>query len=122
MRPHPIKSRVATVLLLAGAGISAAVADDGIALNIKNDGIQDILVTVYDLGTNPPTPVMQHTRLNGFSSAPITVSSDDVGRANVSWTAVTVDSDFRRCGHGKRRGVRDGASVRVRAHSHCAEP
>ncbi len=122
MRPHPVKFRFVKMLLLVCLGTSTARADDGIALNIKNDGIQDILVTVYDLSTNPPSPVMEHTRLNGFSSAPVTVSSDDVGRANLSWTAVTVDSDFRRCGLGRRHGWRDGASVRVRAHSRCGAP
>src|ERR1700730_1493324 len=96
-----------------------ALADDGIALNISNDGIEDILVTVYDMNARPITAVLQHERINGFTKVPIFASVDATGRANVSWTAISVDDSARLCGHGAKRGLEGGALVSVLANSAC---
>jgi hypothetical protein len=92
---------------------------DGIALNISNDGIEDIFVTVYDMNTQPITAVLQHERINGFTTAPIFASVDATGRANLSWTAISVDDSARLCGHGAKRGLEGGALVSVHADSVC---
>ena len=98
---------------------TAAYADGAIPLNITNDGTQDILVTVYDLNTQPASVVVSNTRINSFTRLPVAVTPDAQGRANLSWTAVSADPDSRLCGHAQQLGVRDSASVHVRANSPC---
>ncbi len=96
-----------------------ALADGGIGLNISNDGIEDIFVTVYDMNTQPYTAVLLHERINGFTKVPIFASVDAIGRANVSWTAISVDDSARRCGHGAKVGLEADALVSVHANSAC---
>jgi hypothetical protein len=93
---------------------------EGIQISITNDGTDDILVTVYDMSLGPNAVILSHQRINGFSTIPLSLSSDATGRANVSWTAVTVDPSGRKCGHAERTGLADSASVTVRADSACA--
>jgi hypothetical protein len=103
-------------LLLLG---SAALGGEGIQISITNDGTDDILVTVYDMTVGPNAAVLSHARINGFTSVPLSVSSDATGHANVSWTAVTSDPNGRKCGHADQLGLSDSASVTVRADSNC---
>ena len=97
----------------------AAFGGDGINLTVTNDGIVDIYVTVYDVSTKPTTAVASHQRINGFTSIPISVSADASGRANISWTAVGVDSRDQRCGHGTGNSLTADANVNVHADSDC---
>ncbi len=106
---------LAVPLLLIGAGAFA----DGVPVSITNNGTEDIVVTVYDTTLRPHEVVMSQ-RINGFSSVPLTMSPDASGRANVSWTAVTVDPNHRRCGHAEQKGLADSSTVNVSAHSACA--
>jgi hypothetical protein len=92
---------------------------DGIDLNITNDGIEDIFVTVYDMSTRPYTPVLEHARINGFTKVPILAMPDATGRANLSWSAISVDDRARKCGHEVRAGLDDTAIVKVHADSTC---
>jgi hypothetical protein len=103
-------------LLLLG---SAALGGEGIQVSIKNDGTDDILVTVYDMTRGPNAAVISHARINGFTTIPLSVTPDASGHANVSWTAVTADANGRKCGHADRVGLSDSASVTVRADSNC---
>jgi hypothetical protein len=103
-------------LLLLGA---AAAAADGVAVNITNDGSEDIVVTVYDLTIGRDAVVLAHARMTGFTTIPLSVTADASGMANLSWTAVTVDPDDHKCGHAERTGLRDSASVTVHADSTC---
>ena len=96
-----------------------APADDGVALNISNDGIEDIFVTVYDMNTDHYTAVLQHERINAFGRVPILASFDAMGRANVWWSAISVDDSPRQCGHGVKRGLEGNAQVNVHADSEC---
>ena len=98
---------------------SAALAGEGIQVSIKNDGTDDILVTVYDMTVGPNAIVLSHARINGFTSIPLSFASDASGRANVSWTAVSADANGRKCGHADHVGLSDSASVTVRADSNC---
>jgi hypothetical protein len=105
-------------MLLCGA--VAAASGEGVTVNITNDGTEDIVVTVYDTTIGPDAVVLPHTRLNGFTTIPVSVSPDASGRANLSWTAVTADAKERKCGHAERLGLGDSSSVMVHADSACA--
>jgi hypothetical protein len=102
-------------LLLAGT----VLADDGIDVKITNDGTEDIVVTVYDMNTSPSKVVLINARINGFTSVPISVIADATGRANVSWTATSVDHTSPKCGHAAAV-VENAASVSVHADSTCS--
>ena len=106
----------AALLLLC----AAAHGDDGINLTVTNDGIIDIYVTVYDTSAKPRATVLSHQRINGFTSAPISVSVDATGRGNVSWTAVGVDTGDPHCGHGTSNGLSGDANVNVHVDSGCS--
>jgi hypothetical protein len=90
-------------------------------VKITNNGTEDIVVTVYDTSTEPSSVVLSHERINGFTSVPISLAADAAGRANLSWTAITADSNSRKCGHETKDGLSDSASVNVHADSNCAE-
>lgn len=85
MTAHPLRTIGALALALIGV---IAVAGDGVNLKITNDGIVDIFVTVYDLNTRPRSVVVDHQRINGFTTIPAAASADATGRANISWTAI----------------------------------
>jgi len=116
MNAHSCKALGALSLVLIGA---MALAGDGVNLKITNDSIIDVFVTVQDLNTNPKVVVLDHQRINGFVTVPLSVSAGASGRANISWTAIRVDSSDRRCGHATVTGLDDDANVNVHANSEC---
>ena len=65
-------------LLLLG---STALGGEGVQVTIKNDGTDDILVTVYDMTVGPNAVVLAHARINGFATIPLSVAPDETGRA-----------------------------------------
>jgi hypothetical protein len=83
-----------------------AFSDNGVSLNITNDGTDDIDVTVYDTTLGPKAVVLSHARINGFTTVPLSVAADDTGHGNISWTAVTADKTDRKCGHADSVGLR----------------
>jgi hypothetical protein len=101
--------------LMFSAG--AAFGDEGISLHITNDGTADLFVTVTD--ANSHIPIIEHQRLNGFATLPITVTADEQGHANITWTTISVDNGDRHCGRGTSTGLETDASVTVRADSSC---
>jgi hypothetical protein len=102
------------------ASLAAGVAmGDGIQLKITNDGTQDIVVTVYDMNARPSRLVLQNARINGFSSVPISALGDAAGRANLSWTATSVDPAFRKCGHNETLGIGEDSAISVYVDSSC---
>jgi len=104
-------------LLLVSA--SAVGGLNGIDVTIANDGTEDVVVTVYDTSTQPNGVVLSHARINGFTKIPVSVAADDTGRANLAWTAVTVDPRSRKCGHASTVGLTDFASVTIHADAEC---
>jgi hypothetical protein len=102
-------------LLLAGSALGGA----GIAAKITNDGTDDILVTVYDHSMTAQQVVLTNERINGFASVPLTLVGDGTGKAQVSWTATSIDSVKGRCGHGDAV-VGNGGTVNVHADSSCS--
>jgi hypothetical protein len=107
------------VWLLALFGTVAS-AGDGVNLNITNDGIVDLYVTVYDSSSRPPTLIASHQRINGFASMPVSASADASGRANISWTAIGVDSRDAQCGRGAASGLAGDSAVNVHVDSDCS--
>jgi hypothetical protein len=96
-----------------------ALGGEGVSLNVTNDGTEDIVVTVYDTTLGPNAVVLSHVRINGFTTIPLSVAPDATGRANISWTAISADSNDRKCGHADNVGLGDSSSVTVRADSSC---
>jgi hypothetical protein len=117
MVAHPHKRLGVLALALIGA---IALAGDGVNFKITNDGIVDIFVTLYDMNTKPKSVVVEYQRINGFTTIPVSASADATGRANISWTAISVDSRERHCGHGMRAGLDNDAPVNVHVDSDCA--
>jgi hypothetical protein len=112
----PLLLGVVCLVLLA----TPALSGEGIAVNITNDGTEDIVVTVYDMTLGPNAVVLSHARLNGFTTIPLSVAPDASGRANLSWTAISADSHDRKCDHADSLGLGDSSSISVHADSHCA--
>jgi hypothetical protein len=104
--------------LLSAASASAG---DTVTLKILNDSADVIDATVYDMNVKPPGAAIVNQRINGFAWIPIEVVANTSGKAHVRWVARTADTDFRRCGHGDRRGLEDEATVRVLANSRCSK-
>jgi hypothetical protein len=107
----------AVPLLLVSA---AALGGEGVAVKITNDSTDDIVVTVYDMSVGPNAVVLSHTRINGFTTVPVSVAPDATGRANLSWTAVTTDANGRKCGHEDGVELRDSSSLTVHADGSCS--
>jgi hypothetical protein len=103
------------LLFLAGT----AQGGEGVEVKITNDGTSDIFVTVYDMNTNPRKIVLTNTRINGFTSVPISLVGDANGEANLSWTATSTDAVSKKCGHAETT-VSNSASVSVHADSACS--
>jgi hypothetical protein len=93
--------------------------NDGVAINITNDSTDDIMVTVYDMSSNPGRIVLTNARINGFTSVPISLVANAGGRAQLEWTATNTDPNFPRCGHASA-AVSNAESVNVHADSTCA--
>jgi hypothetical protein len=111
--------RICTLLIGAAPLVigSAARGDEGISLHITNDGTGDLYVTITD--ANSRTPIIEHQRLNGFATLPVTASADEQGHANITWTTISVDNSDRHCGRGSNSSLATDATVNVRADSSC---
>jgi len=92
---------------------------NGVDVAIANDGTEDVLVTLYDTSGQPNAVVFARERINGFTKIPVSLAADESGRANLAWTAVTVDSRSRKCGLATHTGLTDSALVSVHADSDC---
>jgi hypothetical protein len=108
-------------LILAGITLLAAGAagSEGVQVKITNDGTRDIVVTVYDLNSNPQRVVLANAHINGFTSVPVNVVGDAYGRANVAWEATSNDGVSPKCGRADTSVDNDG-SITVHAESSCS--
>jgi hypothetical protein len=116
-----MRSKQALALLLSISPLwllSMPALGDGVAVNITNDGTEDIVVTIYDMSLGPRAAILSQ-RVNGFTTIPVNISQDAFGRANLAWTAVTVDPNNRKCGHADQMGLADSALVKVHADADC---
>lgn len=92
---------------------------DGVAVKITNNGTDAVVVTIYDMSTRPYQVVLMDARINGFTSVPVSVLADSTGKANLRWTATSVDARDHKCGHDSKVGLGDSESVNVYADSEC---
>ncbi|HEX3397296.1 MAG TPA: hypothetical protein VHS76_11400 [Steroidobacteraceae bacterium] len=115
---HFRKSKLVSVLPMLLFAANALGGDD-LDLKVTNDGIEDLFVTVYDMNTNPYSIVLEHARINGFVTVPISATADMRGRAKLSWSAISVDAGDRKCAHGTRRDLGIHASINVHVDSEC---
>jgi hypothetical protein len=110
-------------LALLLVGTAAVGGLNGVDVTIANDGTEDVVVTLYDTSGQPngqPNAVVfARERINGFTKIPVSLAADESGRANLAWTAVTVDPQSRKCGHATRVGLTDAALVSVHADAEC---
>ncbi|HEX3912922.1 MAG TPA: hypothetical protein VHW71_05400 [Steroidobacteraceae bacterium] len=111
--------KIAAILALPLLMAGAALGGEGVQVKITNDGTQDIVVTVYDMNSNPSRVVLQNARINGFTSVPIFAIADATGRANLAWTATSTDQTATKCGHADTLGVGNDAAINVHADSSC---
>jgi hypothetical protein len=117
----PIFNRAPSCLALAclSMACAAAHAGDMVTLSITNNDTDDILVTVYDMNTQPHNKVLDGQKISGFASVPISVAAGAGGTGHVYWRATTLDPDMPRCGHRDKAGLSNEDSVHVFAHSQC---
>jgi len=110
-------------LLLAVAAVSAmgspALGDGTLTIHVANDSTDSLLVSLYDRNLRRGQKVLTGQLINGNASISISISADASGQGHLYWTAMTVDQDMRRCGHGDRRGVNGGSTVHVNTDSRC---
>ncbi len=78
-----------------------------------------MLVTVYDLNTDPAQKILASQVINGFATVSVSVTADDSGHGHLSWSATTVDRDMRQCGHRDKPDLNDGDTVHVSADDDC---
>ncbi len=98
---------------------SAVGGDDVLMITVNNDSSDNLLVTVYDQNTSPPQRVLSTTAIYSNASISVSISPDGTGMGHLSWTAMTMDRDMRRCGHGDKSNLNDGDTVNVHADSDC---
>jgi hypothetical protein len=116
MRQPVVIAGFALMLLAATTAIG-----DTVTIKIYNDGVDDIVATVYDMNAQPPGVAIANQRINGFAWIPVLVTAGAAGNAHVRWIATTADASLRRCGHQDRRGLANDASVHVFANSRCSK-
>ena len=104
-------------LILGGATAADA---DMIQVSITNDDIEDVFVTVTDLNTQTPTPVLTGERLNSHASKVVSITADGNGRGHLSWAATRVPGTTG-CGSGESKDLNAGDTVSVTARGDCTE-
>lgn len=105
-----------TALALGG---SPALAAGSLTVHVLNDGVDNLIVSIYDRNLGRKHPVLSGQTINGNSSISISITADASGQGHLSWTAATVDADMRRCGHHDNPGLNDNDTVRVHANAAC---
>lgn len=112
---------ISTLACLAlSFGVPAALGADGLMITINNDSSDNLFVTVYDRSLSPPQRVLSHTALYGNASITVSIAANRSGHGHLSWTAMTIDHDMRKCGHNERSHLNDGDTVNVHADGNCA--
>jgi hypothetical protein len=109
-------------LLLSLSSLSAlGQQGGGVMLTISNNTSNNLLVTVYDMGTSPRQQVLSSRLINGNGSITVSVTQDTSGRGHVWWTAMNLDRDMRQCGHDDKADLNDGDTVNVFVDGDCSE-
>jgi len=116
------RRRTASMLALLLAGSTGVLADGGLTITLRNDSGDNLLVTVYDQVTKPASTVLSNREIYGDASVSINLTAGGSGHGHLTWSAVTVDHDMRKCGRGEQRHLNDGDTVAVHADGACHTP
>jgi hypothetical protein len=113
---RPPYTLACTVFLL---GSTAVLGDGGLMITLLNDSSDNLFVTAYDQGTQPPQPLVSNREIYGNASMTISISAGRQGHGHLSRSAVTADRDMRKCGQDDNRHLNDGDTVKVHADGDC---
>jgi len=94
-------------------GATTTFGDDTVDMRVYNDTAEEIVATVEDMNATPPEPVLVVRIAYGFALFPAFLAADIEGDGHVRWSAETTGTVFSRCGHRKRRGLTNDATLRV---------
>lgn len=108
---------VACAVFLLGSTV--VLGDGGLMVTLFNDSPDNVFVTAYDQGAQPPQALMSNREIYGNASLTVSVTAGRQGRGHLSWTAVTADRDMRQCGQGDEHHLNDGDTVKVHADGDC---
>ena len=117
-QPAVILGLVLTMLVSATAAGDETVADN-VTLRIRNDDIDPVLVTIYDMNADPPGVMVVRQTISGFAWIPVSVTADEAGTGHVRWTATSASAGPRLCGHHGDRDLGNDDFVQVFADSPC---
>jgi len=97
----------------------AVLGDGGLMITLLNDSSDSLLVTAYDNGIQPPQTLASDREIYGNASMTVSIAAGRQGRGHLSWNAVTVDRDMRKCGQSDNPHLNDGDTVNVHADEDC---
>ena len=117
-QPAVILGLLLTMLVSATAAGDETVADS-VTLRISNDDIDPVLVTIYDMNTDPPGVIVAQQTISGFAWISVSVTTGEAGTGHVRWTATSASAGPRRCGHHGDRDLGNDDFVQVFADSPC---
>jgi hypothetical protein len=110
----------AAVLICALTSLTAdAQEGGGVMITIRNDTTDNLLVTIYDMGTSPRQQVLSDRPLYGNASLTVSITQDASGKGHLWWRAMSLDRDMRQCGHDETSDLNDGDTVNVSAGDDC---
>ena len=113
------KTIALTLIVMPSLLAGTAMGGEGVQIKVTNDGTKAVMVTIYDNNARPRKAVLENQRINGFTSLPISVMSDETGMGNITWTASSTDGVERRCGRADAHVADDGA-INVKAEDSCS--
>jgi hypothetical protein len=120
----PARSRRAAALayLLLSLGCLSVFGQEGggVMLTISNDTSDNLLVTIYDLGSSPRQQILSNRPIYGNASITVSITEDTSGKGHLWWAAMSLDRDMRKCGHDDKANLNDGDTVNVYADGDCA--
>ena len=96
-----------------------AFGDGDLMITIVNDSSDNVLVTIYDRSTAPARQVLAGRPIYGNASFTVSISADAGGQGHLSWSAMSIDRDMRRCAANELSNLHDGDSVNVYADNDC---
>jgi hypothetical protein len=115
------QASIAFAYFLLALASDAAFAQDAFMITLRNDTTDNLLVTVYDQSTSQSQLVISRRPLYGNASISVLVGEDGSGKGHLYWSAMSLDSDMRMCGHHDNPNLNDGDTVNVYADGDCNE-
>ena len=119
--PDSKRPTAALACLLLAFGCHSVIGQEGggVMITIRNDTTENLLVTIYDMGTSPRQQVLSDRPLYGNASLTVSITQDASGKGHLWWRAMSLDRDMRQCGHDETSDLSDGDTVNVSASDDC---